>query len=1235
MGTGVSEGQVSVQEYQQNLEEYVQILEAVADGITAQEPTGRLIYANDAAARLVGFATADEMVATPPPEIMNAFEVFDEQGNPFPIERLPGRLALMGTEPPRTILRFRVRATGEERWSVVKATPVFDQDGNVRFAVNVFDDITSEKTNEHELDQRTRQQEVVVKLGQRALTGMPLQELMEEAAHQVAETLRLDQCSILELLDGEETLVMRAGTGWPEGTVGTLRLPAHGDSLAGYTLAQNEPVATPDLAHEVRYRRHELLEELGTISALSVIIRAKSRPFGVLAGFSALRRDFSHDDVNFMQAVANVLAAAVQRIWAEEVQGELLALERSAREAAESITKELRSIQKVTDAALAGLPLDDLLSELLIRIRNELDADVAVIMLPEPEGHLAVRAAIGMPGPTERYKEIPLGKGLVGRVAATRQPIAVDDIGDIDLALSSMKDLGVKSVAAVPLFLDEPVCGVLQVGSIEQRRFTSDDLSLLRLVADRASSSIEHTRLLEAEQASRREAVAMANRLALLQGVTSSLSEAVSEQEVCEAVIERGLLALSATAGSIVLLDDRGSLNVIAATGYGDELLGLFSSFAVTASLPLADAVRNGRSVYVESPEELLLHYPGLKAVQIDHRSLAAIPLYVEGRPIGAIGVSFDESKDFADEDKIFMEALALQCAQALERARLFEAEREARARSEIVQERFRFLARASEIFSSSLDYRETLQQVANMAVPHIADWVTIHIREEDEVDRSVVAHADPAKVQLAKVLNDRYPQDPNAEFGAPNVMRTGKSELYAEITDEMLQSSARDAQHLKVLRDLQLKSVMIVPLKGRGRTLGVLSLVGAESGRTYDDADVVFAEELARHAALAIENARLFNEIEAAEKRFRHFIQGLGAIFWEAEARTFQFTFVSQRGEELLGYPLERWQEPGFWSSIIHPDDRATVVSARGSATARLEDHDSEYRVIDIEGRVLWFKDIVSVISGASGKPHLLRGVMVDITDQKVTEKNLEESRERYAHLARTLQKSLLPPQLPAVKGFELAARYRPAGEGNEVGGDFFDVFRVGETERAVVMGDVCGKGPKAAALTGLTRHTVRTAALYERAPSGVLQVLNEAVLREELVDQFCTVAFGKIEPNGETATLTLASGGHPLPYLLRQDGHVRQIGEPGTILGVMEDPDLTDIEVPLSPGDVVILYTDGVTDERGPDIEEGWLSAMLPSLTGLNANAIVDSIERAAVDYLPGEPRDDIALLVLKYVG
>ncbi len=1223
-----------MQDYQQDLEEYVSILEAVADGITAQDPSGRLIYANDAAARLVGFATADEMVATPPAEIVAAFDLFDENGDPFPLERLPGRLALLGEEAPRTVMKFRIRATGEERWSVVKATPVFDEAGEVRFAVNVFDDISHEKRTEAELDRRTRQQESVVALGQRALAGISLQSLMDEAADEAARTLELDQCSILELLDGEETLLMRAGVGWPEGVVGELRISSGGDTLAGYTLQQDEAIMTPDFTFESRYQRHPLLDEVGASGAVSVIIRAKTRPFGVLAGFTSQPRDFSQDDVNFLQAVANVLAAAAQRVWAEEVQGELLALERAAREAAESVTKELRSIQKVTDAALAGLPLDELLSELLLRIRNELQADVVVIMLPEGDEHLAVRAAIGMPGPPERYAHIPLGKGLVSRVAATRQPIAVEDISDIEVALSSMKDLGVKSIAAIPLFLSDPVCGVLQVGTIRQRRYTSDDLSLLRLVADRASNAIEHARLLEAEQASRREAVAMANRLALLQGVTSSLSEAVSEKQVCEAVIERGLLALQASAGSIVVLDeDEQALDVVAAAGYPSEMLGRFSSFPLDAHYPLSHAVRTGRSVYIESLEQLLTEYPQLKTTAIPHNSLVAIPLYVDGRPIGGLGISFDESRGFGDEDKIFMESLAQQCAQALERARLFEAERDARTRSEMVQERFRFLARASEIFSSSLDYHETLSQVANLAVPHIADWVSIHVSEDDDVDRIVVAHSDPAKVELAKTLNERYPQDPDATSGLPNVMRTGRSELYPEITRELLEGTAVDREHLQMLVDLELRSVMLVPLKARGRTLGVLSLVSSEGA--YDDEDVLFAEELARHAALAIENARLFHEIEQGEKRFRHFVQGLGAIFWEADARTFQFNFVSQRAEELLGYPAERWKEPGFWATIVHPEDRESTVDARGVATSRLEDHDNEYRVIADDGRVLWFKDLVTVLPGPSGKPNLLRGVMVDITEQKATERNLEESKERYAYLARTLQKSLLPPQLPAVQGFELAARYRPAGEGNEVGGDFFDVFRVGDTERAIVMGDVCGKGPKAAALTGLARHTVRTAALYESTPSGVLDVLNRAVLREELIDQFCTVAFGKIEPNGEGARLTLATGGHPLPYLLQADGSVRQIGEPGSILGVLDDPDLTDVTIDLDPGDLLVLYTDGVTDERGPEVEDGWLGALLPSLAGLNVNTVVDRIERAAVDYLPGEPRDDIALLVLRYVG
>ena len=188
-------------------------------------------------------------------------------------------------------------------------------------------------------------------------------------------------------------------------------------------------------------------------------------------------------------------------------------------------------------------------------------------------------------------------------------------------------------------------------------------------------------------------------------------------------------------------------------------------------------------------------------------------------------------------------------------------------------------------------------------------------------------------------------------------------------------------------------------------------------------------------------------------------------------------------------------------------------------------------------------------------------------------------------ARIARTLQESLLPPQLPTIPGVEVAARYVAAGEGIDVGGDFYDLFDLGGGW-SVVMGDVCGKGPDAAALTALARYTLRATADQGRLPSEALAMLNDAVLRQRGDGRFITVAYARLALNGTGGTrLTLSTGGHPQPIVLRADGTATPVGDAGTLIGVVEDPELSDSTVDLGPGDALFLYTDGVTEAHAPD--------------------------------------------------
>jgi PAS domain S-box-containing protein len=185
-----------------------------------------------------------------------------------------------------------------------------------------------------------------------------------------------------------------------------------------------------------------------------------------------------------------------------------------------------------------------------------------------------------------------------------------------------------------------------------------------------------------------------------------------------------------------------------------------------------------------------------------------------------------------------------------------------------------RFLAEASALLAELVDVPTTLQMVAGLAVPHFADWCAVDMTESDGTLRRLgVAHVDPAKVELVRALHERYPPDPNAPQGAVAVLRTGKSEVMADIPSSLLEQATADAEHLRVIRDLGLKSYMCVPLCVRGQVIGVVSFVTAESGRSYGESDLRLAEDLANRAAIAIENARLYSDLKDADRRKDEFL--------------------------------------------------------------------------------------------------------------------------------------------------------------------------------------------------------------------------------------------------------------------------------------------------------------------------------------------------------------------------
>ncbi len=435
------------------------------------------------------------------------------------------------------------------------------------------------------------------------------------------------------------------------------------------------------------------------------------------------------------------------------------------------------------------------------------------------------------------------------------------------------------------------------------------------------------------------------------------------------------------------------------------------------------------------------------------------------------------------------------------ERHLLLAREQLARGEADRARRRLALLASVGPMLYSSLDYEETMEGIARLAVPELADWCLVDILEEDgSVNQLAATHAVPEKEGLLRELQAHRRFGEDTPGTVARVLRTGRSVLVPEASESWLADRATSEEHLGLLRNLEVRSLMSVPLLARGRTLGAMTLVTSNPKRCYDEEDLSLAENLAYRCALAVDNARLY--------------------------------------------------------------------------------------------------------------------------------------RER-SHIARTLQRSLLP-HLPEIPEVEVGVEYLPVGEENEVGGDFYDLIEA-DGHWIAVIGDVCGKGAAAAAVTALTRYTIRAVAMREDEPAAVLSVLNEAMIRQlEGSDQFCTVACARLKPaTGSSFVLTVSRGGHPAPLVLRADGSVEAIDPPGKALGVFPDPDLGGRTVRLEVGDAAVFYTDGVIEARGLNgsfFGEKRLRDFLRSCAGLEAPAIAEKLRDVVLEYGEGYPRDDLAVLVLR---
>ena len=342
--------------------------------------------------------------------------------------------------------------------------------------------------------------------------------------------------------------------------------------------------------------------------------------------------------------------------------------------------------------------------------------------------------------------------------------------------------------------------------------------------------------------------------------------------------------------------------------------------------------------------------------------------------------------------------------------------------------------------------------------------------------------------------------------------------------------------------------------------------------------------------------------------------------------------TWTGYRREELVGtLTFAELLSPG--GRIYHETHYAPMLRMQGTAREIALD------IKTADGRRLPVLVNAVLERDDHGAPRVVRVAIFDATERREYERELlrekdraEQSEARARALARTLQQTLIPPSPPEVPGLDVAAVYRPAGTGEEVGGDFYDVFQVADGDWVVVLGDVCGKGVEAAVVTALVRYTIRAVSVQTPDPVEALARLNEVLLAHG-TDRFCTVVLLRLRRTLEGWNATISLGGHPLPLRLTEGGSVEKVGEPGPLVGAFPGVARTETDLPLRPGELLMLYTDGVTEgRRGREMyDEERLLRVVGGHVGPAAE-LADAVLDDVLEFQEHLARDDIAVVVVR---
>jgi phosphoserine phosphatase RsbU/P len=1113
---------------------------------------------------------------------------------------------------------------------------------------------------------RHEQLSLVRSVSSQVANVVDVDQLCQQVTYLIQHTFNYYYVGIFTLQDN--LLLLRAGASQePSDTLQAGFTIKIGEGIVGTVALTEMEILAPDVKMEPIYRFMDTLSK--TQSEVAIPLRFENRIVGVL-DIQSDQIDAFHDvDMMVLHALADNIALAIE--------GTLLYrnLQRHY--------EQLAAVSDVTRAISSILDLDTLLEEVVQLIQKRFDFPFIHIFTVHPgRNQIIYRSGSGARSQEMHAREISYDMddrtGIIPWVARSGRPKVCNDVEAEPLYRpSELLPDNTRSEMAVPLMFGRDVLGVMDIQSDQLNAFAPEDLSLFESLANSVAIAIRNATLYRSERWRRQVADS-------LRDVASLITSNVPLDTLLERILSELERNLPCEASAIWLVDrdpeshqeDNRILLLAAVRGVDKDALNAAMDSVPVAREWLLNSMENKRPA-IRRPKDPVGPLGTVLKAPITYSSVAA-PMRAGDQVLGVLTLAHTTPGRYGPEAQAMTTTFASYAAVAVQNSRLFsEAQSQAWTSTVLLQ-----VANASQASNTVDDLLDTMVRLTplligvtkcafflwddNSKVFILKNWYGIQV--PDRLTLTFTEDGNPAFSRLRATLDTVFIEDANVELSLPDAaVASGIGSLVmlplvahgsligafliAHQPDSLfVEDQSLDEQTLSILRGIAHQTAV---------ALENLSLIEARQEEGYVTAVLL-------QVAQAVASQDTLNDILDTIVHLMPILVGIDACviylwdeglteFFPAQAYTGSheeeenlLCRAYRQGEfELLDKVFAGQNHPLF-APLSDPDFPAEewpdLVAISAEDLSTLSDFSSSSWLIgfplSVKGEtlgVLVAKDRSSSAAFRERRMEIISGVSQQIAmaiqNERLKEEMLERERmDREFQLAREIQQTFLPSHMPRIHGWDLDARWQTA---RTVGGDFYDIFRINGKKVGLVIADVSDKGMPAALYMTVTRTLIRSDARNTLSPAALLTRVNNMLVVDAQNGMYVTAVYAVLDV--ETGVLTYANAGHNQPLLIHGNhGKVKRLHKGGMAMAVLEDNQYQDHQLEIDPGDTLIFYTDGVTEQFSPDGEmfgEERLLSMLESQTGQNVRAILDNLHRTLEEFRSGDPpSDDVTLLAMR---